>query len=88
MSFGARRASWKLALISRTFFQRTIDTERVRLLAEPVTAQGQWVVSVVANPASDLLELDDGALVPVRFVTGQGPGVVHVDPPDGLFEET
>jgi 16S rRNA processing protein RimM len=46
------------------------------------------VVSVVANPASDLLELDDGALVPVRFVTGQAPGVVHVDPPAGLFAET
>jgi 16S rRNA processing protein RimM len=46
------------------------------------------VVSVVANPASDLLELDDGALVPVRFVTGHEPGVVHVDPPAGLFEET
>jgi 16S rRNA processing protein RimM len=46
------------------------------------------VVSVVANPASDLLELDDGALVPARFVIGHGPGVVHVDPPDGLFEET
>jgi 16S rRNA processing protein RimM len=44
------------------------------------------VVSVIANPASDLLELDDGTLVPVRFVTGRVDGVVHVDAPDGLFE--
>ena len=45
------------------------------------------VVSVVANPASDLLELDDGTLVPVRFVTGRAAGVVHVDPPAGLFDQ-
>jgi 16S rRNA processing protein RimM len=45
------------------------------------------VVSVVANPASDLLELDGGALVPVRFVTVRADGVVHVDVPQGLFEE-
>ena len=44
------------------------------------------IVSVVANPASDLLELEDGALVPVRFVTAHSPGIVHVDPPVGLFE--
>ena len=30
------------------------------------------VVTVVANPASDLLELDSGALVPLRFVVGGG----------------
>ncbi len=47
-------------------------------------------VSVVANPASDLLELDSGALVPVAFVTGVdvsgGVPLVTIDPPDGLFE--
>jgi two-component system OmpR family sensor kinase len=37
------------ARVRPTFFQRTIDTERVRLLAEPVTAQGQPVVIVVAT---------------------------------------
>ena len=45
------------------------------------------VVSVLANPAADLLELDSGALVPTTFV--QGPpvdGVVEVDTPDGLFD--
>ncbi len=45
------------------------------------------VVSVVANPASDVLELDDGLLVPVRFVTGAVPGQrVDIDAPDGLFD--
>ena len=43
------------------------------------------VVEVLANPASDLLELDTGALVPLRFVTSNEPGVIHVDVPDGLF---
>lgn len=47
-------------------------------------------VSVIANPASDLLELDSGALVPVRFVTAVdvsgGEPLVTIDPPDGLFE--
>jgi hypothetical protein len=45
-------------------------------------------VSVVDNPADDLLELDDGTLVPVRFVTDQSdlPERVVVDPPVGLLE--
>ncbi len=47
-------------------------------------------VAVVANPASDLLELDSGALVPVTFVTAihvsGGGQVVTIDPPDGLFD--
>jgi 16S rRNA processing protein RimM len=44
------------------------------------------VVSVVANPASDLLELDTGALVPLRFLTEHTPGRVVVEAPEGLFE--
>lgn len=45
------------------------------------------VTAVVANPASDLLELDTGALVPLRFVTDHVAGErVVVDVPDGLFE--
>ena len=43
-------------------------------------------VSVLANPAHDLLELDGGALVPVTFVVSSADGVVTIDPPDGLFE--
>lgn len=44
------------------------------------------VVAVEANPASDLLVLSSGALVPLRFVVSAGPGLVHVGAPRGLFE--
>jgi len=57
--------------------------------AEVATTAGERVgtcVSVVANPASDLLELDTGALVPVVFVVGHEAGRVTVDPPEGLFD--
>jgi len=47
-------------------------------------------VSVVANPAADLLELESGALVPVSFVTSVEHTAVGtlitIDPPEGLFE--
>jgi 16S rRNA processing protein RimM len=43
-------------------------------------------VSVIANPASDLLELDNGALVPSVFVVESAAGRIVIDPPDGLFE--
>jgi 16S rRNA processing protein RimM len=46
--------------------------------------------AVVANPASDLMELESGALVPVAFVTGvevtTGGTLVTIDPPEGLFD--
>lgn len=45
------------------------------------------VLSVQANPASDLLVLDSGALVPLRFVLGHpGGSRITVDPPEGLWE--
>jgi 16S rRNA processing protein RimM len=43
------------------------------------------VVAVQANPASDLLVLDDGTLVPLRFVTRRERGVVVADLPEGLL---
>ncbi len=44
------------------------------------------VVQVLENPASDILETDSGALVPVQFVTAIEPGVrIDVDAPAGLF---
>ena len=43
-------------------------------------------VSVVANPAADLLELSGGALVPTNFVVSNEDGVITVDVPDGLFD--
>jgi len=49
-------------------------------------ARGQ-VARVVENPASDLLELDSGALVPVQFIVSHIPGdTIRVDVPDGLFD--
>jgi 16S rRNA processing protein RimM len=44
------------------------------------------VVAVEANPASDLLVLDTGALVPLRFVVGRSAGQLTVEVPPGLFE--
>jgi 16S rRNA processing protein RimM len=45
------------------------------------------VVSVEANPASDLLVLDSGALIPLVFVVGHQPGErVTVDVPAGLLD--
>jgi 16S rRNA processing protein RimM len=46
------------------------------------------VTAVESNPASDLLVLESGALIPVRFVTGHDPSrhTVDVDLPDGLLE--
>lgn len=47
------------------------------------------VESVEANPASDLLVLDSGALIPLRFVVGSEPGMrLTVDVPDGLVDLT
>ena len=44
------------------------------------------VVAMEANPASDLLVLDNGGLVPVRFVVDVEPGErVTVDVPAGLL---
>ncbi|HRW37355.1 MAG: 16S rRNA processing protein RimM [Acidimicrobiales bacterium] len=58
--------------------------------AEVRTPDGRsWgsVVAVLANPAHDLLELDDGTLVPEVFVTDHSglPEHIVVDPPEGLL---
>ncbi len=49
------------------------------------TGRGRCV-SVIANPASDILELESGALVPTVFVVSNHDGVITVDVPDGLFD--
>ncbi len=58
--------------------------------AEVVTVDGRElgrVEAVEANPASDLLVLEGGQLVPLRFVISHAPGDrVVVDVPDGLIE--
>jgi 16S rRNA processing protein RimM len=43
------------------------------------------VTAVQANPASDLLVLTGGHLVPLVFVTEFSAKTVVIDPPDGLF---
>jgi 16S rRNA processing protein RimM len=44
------------------------------------------VEAIEANPASDLLVLDTGALIPSRFVVGSlADGVVTVEVPEGLL---
>jgi 16S rRNA processing protein RimM len=58
--------------------------------AEVIDATGVargTVVDVEANPASDLLVLDSGALVPLTFVTHVIANErVDIDVPEGLFE--
>lgn len=44
------------------------------------------VTAVEANPAHDILVLDDGALVPFVFVVEREAGVLVVDLPDGLLD--
>lgn len=44
------------------------------------------VVAVQANPASDLLVMEDGTLVPLRFVVGREHRRLIVEVPEGLFE--
>ena len=61
--------------------------------ATVVTPDGhEWgeVAAVLDNPADDLLELDDGTLIPVRFVIDDSelPDKVVVDPPEGLLGDT
>lgn len=58
--------------------------------AEVVTPDGRsWgtVATILANPADDLLELMDGTLVPVGFVSDSTglPDRLVVDPPEGLL---
>lgn len=43
-------------------------------------------VTVLANPAAEILELDTGSLVPTNFVVSMADGVINVEAPDGLFE--
>ena len=57
----------------------------MRLVDQAGVERGE-IVAVEANPASDLLVLASGALVPMRFVTTTSGGVVSVDVPDGLFD--
>ncbi|MGH9054381.1 MAG: ribosome maturation factor RimM [Acidimicrobiales bacterium] len=57
--------------------------------AQAVDSAGVPIGTVVAlqyNPASDLLVLDDGHLIPLRFVASSEPGRLTVDLPPGLLD--
>jgi 16S rRNA processing protein RimM len=60
------------------------------LIGSDVVDQHGTVLGVVreieANPASDLLVLDSGALIPSVFVVSFDSGRVAVDVPDGLLD--
>ena len=45
------------------------------------------VLSVVDNPASDLLELSGDRLVPLSFYQSHDDQVIHVDVPAGLLDD-
>lgn len=64
------------------FVHDLIGSELVELSGE---SHGR-VVSVQANPASDLLVGEKGWLVPLRFVVSRQPGKLVVEVPEGLFE--
>jgi 16S rRNA processing protein RimM len=62
-----------------------------RLIGAPVItvtgAEVGVILAVEANPASDILVLDSGALVPAVFVVEQrDDATVVIDPPEGLFD--
>ena len=69
------------------------DTEHVfvhelvgKTLIEPDGTERGEVISLVSNPASDLLELDNGQLVPMAFYLSHDSETVTVEVPDGLWE--
>ncbi|MFV0526406.1 MAG: ribosome maturation factor RimM [Acidimicrobiales bacterium] len=45
------------------------------------------VATVLANPASDLLELESGRLVPLTFVVDRDGSTLTVDVPAGLLDD-
>ena len=45
------------------------------------------VTAVLDNPASDILELETGRLVPLTFVVSHEPGRLVVDAPPGLLTD-
>ncbi len=49
------------------------------------TARGE-VIALLSNPASDLLELDNGHLVPMAFYVAHNDETITVEVPDGLWD--
>lgn len=64
-----------------------IDQLYGALVVEESGIERGRVVGVESNPASDLLVLNDGHLVPLAFVTDVRAGErVTIRPPEGLFD--
>ena len=58
--------------------------------ADVVDPQGEpvgRVEAVEANPASDLLVLEDGRVIPLTFISEGGEGKLIVDGPPGLLDQ-
>jgi 16S rRNA processing protein RimM len=81
-------------LVNRTVYAEPLDDDDALWVHELIgsrvveldgTERGRCI-SVVANPAHDLLELDSGQLVPVAFVVSCRGGITEIDPPPGLFD--
>lgn len=83
-------------LRGKTLFAEPIESDEFVFIHELLgkTLQDQRgvfygeIVSVIDNPASDLMELTGGQLVPLTFFTSQTDDVVYVDVPDGLLDES
>ena len=81
-------------LTNKVLLAAPVDTEGALWVHEligstVVDASGAEVgmcVSVLQNPAHELLELDNGALVPMPFVLSCVDGITTIDPPEGLFD--
>ena len=60
--------------------------ERIAAVAEKSGFVPNVFRALARRPASDLLELESGALIPLAFHVGHGDGRVVVDPPPGLLD--
>jgi 16S rRNA processing protein RimM len=72
--------------VGRVIGAHGLRGEVVVELWDSTGSQVGTVVAVEANPASDLLVLDGGALVPMCFVTEKQAVRLTVDLPPGLLE--
>lgn len=89
---GSREAAESLR--DRVLTAEAIDVEGALWVHELVGSQLHQpdgepvgrVEAVEANPASDLLLLDDGRVIPLTFVTRDGSGRLIVDGPPGLLD--
>jgi len=57
-----------------------------KIVVEPDGTERGEITSLISNPASDLLELDTGQLVPMAFYVSHSEETVTVDVPDGLWD--